>query len=87
MAADTIASGSGTGKLNKGRKQFLGSELIPHLLNHVFIGLDGTFHVNNFVELPREWPVTAGCKNEMGVVELLEVQKVEQDVRPFQNRA
>lgn len=87
MAADTIASGSETGKLNKGRKQFLGSELIPHLLNHVFIGLDGTFHVNDFVELPREWPVTACCKNEMGVVELLEVQKVEQDVRPFQNRA
>lgn len=56
---------------------FLGSKLIPHLFNHVFIGLDGTLHVNDFVELPREWPITACCKNEMGVVKLLGGQKVE----------
>lgn len=68
---------SGTGKLNRGRQCFLGSKLIPHLFNHVFIGLDGTLHVNDFVELPREWPITACCKNEMGVVKHLGRQKVE----------
>lgn len=55
--------------------------MIPHLLNHVFIGLDGAFHVDDFVELPREWPIAACCKNEMGVVKLLGGQKVERDVR------
>lgn len=62
-------------------------KLVPHLLNHVFIGLDGTFHVNDFVELPREWPITACCKNEMGVVKLLGGQKMEQDIRPLKNSA
>lgn len=78
MAPDTRR----TGKLNKGRQQ-----LVPHLLNYVFIGLDGAFHVNDLVELPREWPITACRKNEMGVVKLLGGQKVEQDIRPLKNRA
>lgn len=57
------------------------SKLIPHLFNHVFIGLDGIFRINDFVELPREWPITACCKNEMGVVKLLRGQKMEEDVK------
>lgn len=71
----------------QGQASFLGTKLIPHLLNHVFVGLDGTFHVNDFIELPREWPITACCNNEMGVVKLLGGQKVQQDVRPLKNRA
>lgn len=58
-------------------------KLIPHLLNHVFVGLDGAFHVDDFVELPRERPIAACCKNEVGVVKLLGGQRVGGGVRPF----
>lgn len=66
---------------------FLRKNLVPHLLNHVFIGLDGAFHVNDLVELPREWSITASCKDEVGVVKFLRGQRVGQDVRPFKNES